>query len=113
MIPRPSLLWRLLEFNEIAVTAKDFKGAHIQVSVLSIQNAVGVDVAVAGKGADSSSIVYKGIEPVTFGFKAFAIAFDGRWRIRGVKAGKDLAFSVDEGNVPAPVILRRGTLALK
>ena len=89
-----------LELSEIAVTAKDSNGANIQVSVPSIQNALGVDVSVAGKGADNSSVVYKGSEPVTFGFKAFAIAFDGRWRVHGVKAGEDLAFTVGEAKVP-------------
>jgi len=100
-----------LESDEIAVTAKDSSGANLQVSVPSIQNAVGVDINVAGKSADNFSIVYKGSEPVTFGFKIFSIAFDGRWRIHGAQADENLSFTVDETN--NPVILRRGTLALK
>jgi hypothetical protein len=100
-----------LESDEIAVTAKDSSGANLQVSVPSIQNAVGVDIAVAGKSAGNSSIAYKGSESVTFGFKLFSIAFDGRWRIHGAQAHEILSFTV--GETSNPIILRRGTLALK
>ena len=43
---------------------------------------------------------------MTFGFKAFVIAFDGRWRIASAEPGADLAFSAGQ----EPVILRRGIL---
>jgi hypothetical protein len=99
----------ILESNEITVSAKDDQGGQISANIPTIRDVVGANVSVSAKTATSTEITYKGTESVTFGFKVFAIAFDGRWRITGVAAKPGLAFAPGS----EPVMLGRGTLQVR
>jgi hypothetical protein len=103
------VITEVLESNEITVSAKDDRGGQISANIPAIQNAVGANVSVSAKAGAGTDLTYKGGDGVTFGFKVFAIAFDGRWRITGVAPDAALAFAAGS----EPVILGRGTLRLK
>jgi hypothetical protein len=98
------VLTEVLLAKSISVSAKDEHSGDVKVDIPAIQQAVGVDVQVAAKVGSGSDLTFAGAQPVTFGFKAFEIAFDGRWRMVGAAAGPDLAFAAGT----SPVILRRG-----
>lgn len=103
------VITEVLQSTEITVSAKDERGGELKADVPAIKAVVGANVSVAAKDATGAQITYGGAAPVTFGFKAFAIAFDGRWRITGAEPSAELAFSAGR----EPVVLRRGTLALR
>ena len=103
------VITEVLQSAEINVSAKDERGREIKADVPAIKAMVGADVSVAAKDAAGAQVIYRGASRVTFGFKAFAIAFDGRWRITGAEPSAELAFSTGR----EPVVLRRGTLALR
>src|SRR5262249_9766038 len=103
------VITEILESSEITVSAKDNRGGQISADIPAIKDVVGANVSVSAKTAASNEITYKGAESVAFGFKVFAIAFDGRWRITGVAANSGLAFAAGS----EPVMLGRGTLQLR
>jgi hypothetical protein len=106
----------ILRSNEITVSAKDRRGGRVSADIPSIEAVLGGKVLIATTDAAGTAVTYKGKDAVTFGFKVFEIAFDGRWRITGVQPGADLSFAVGATTLAAvtqPVILRRGTLAVK
>jgi len=110
------IITEVLQSNEITVSAKDHGGRTVKVDIPSIQAILGGDVSISANDTAGTKITYKGKEAVTFGFKVFEIAFDGRWRITGVQPSAELPFSVGAATLAAatqPVILRRGTLAVK
>jgi hypothetical protein len=107
------VITEILESNEITVSAKDSMGGNVTITAPSIQNVIGADVTVAAKASSNAGLTYTGKDSITFGFKAFAIAFDGRWHVRGVQPSEALAFSPDLSSGPDPVILRKGMLALR
>jgi hypothetical protein len=102
-----------LESNEITVSAKNSKGDTIAVAAPLIQNVIGGDISVALKASGAPGLTYAGKEMITFGFKAFAIAFDGRWHVKGVSPSANMAFSPDQAPSLDPIILRQGRLMLK
>jgi len=103
------VITEVLHSNEITVSAKDDRGAQISVDVPAIKSVIGADVSVSTKTAESADLTYRGSEAVTFGFKAFAIAFDGRWRIAAVAPDAALSF----GPAVDPIIIKRGALWIK
>ena len=110
------IVTEVLQSNEITVSAKDQHGGVVKIDIPSIEAILGGDVSVSARDAAGVKIKYKGKDAVTFGFKVFALAFDSRWRIAGVQPSAELSFSVGAITAaaePPPVILRRGTLALK
>jgi hypothetical protein len=110
------IVTEVLQSTEITVSAKDQHGGTVKVDIPAMQAILGGGVSISAKDSAGTKVTYKGKEAVTFGFKVFAIAFDGRWRIAGVLPSPDLAFSAGAATVVAgnqPVILRHGTLVLK
>ncbi len=103
------VITEVLESNEITVSAKNDQGGQISANVPAIKDVVGANVSVSAKSAANTEITYKGNDCVTFGFKVFAIAFDGRWRITGVAPNPALAFAPGS----EPLMLGRGTLRLR
>lgn len=103
------VITEVLEADQITVSARVEGGGKLSADIPAIQNAVGVDVSVSAKSAASSDLTYTGKQSVTFGFKAFSIAFDERWRIAGAPPSAALAF--EAGN--DPFIFGRGTLQLR
>jgi hypothetical protein len=90
------LIVDVLKSDTISVTASAEDGSDVKLDVPAIQGVVGASVGVKSGNASDSTIEFKGPSAITFGFKVFAISFeDGRWRLRGVKAGQDLAFAFD------------------
>ena len=109
------IVTEVLQSSEITVSAKDRRGGTVKVDIPSIETILGGNVSIVARDAAGTEVTYKGKDAVTFGFKVFAIAFDGRWQIAGAEPSAELSFSAG-GTVAAgaqPVILRRGTLAMK
>ena len=108
------VITEILHSNEITVSAKDRNGVQIGASIPAIKGMIGAKVSVAAKTSESTDLTYKGVDPLTFGFKAFAIAFDGRWRITGVTPDAATALSSEAFSPEiVPVILGRGRLKLE
>jgi hypothetical protein len=108
------VITEVLESDQITVSAKGDGGGRVSADVPSIQNAVGANISVSAKSGASSDLTYTGKDGVTFGFKALAIRFDGKWRVSGASPSAALAFepgSSDPGS--DPVILGRGALQLR
>ena len=103
------VITEILQSDEITVSAKDDQGGQVKVDVPAIKGVIGADVSVSAKNAATTDLTYKGAGAVTFGFKVFSIAFDGRWRIAGVAPSAALAFAAGTD----PVILGRSALRLK
>ncbi|MBL0157128.1 MAG: hypothetical protein IPP47_08510 [Bryobacterales bacterium] len=110
------LIVDVLRSDSICVTAKAASGIAVDVDVPAIQGIVGAEVGVKHGGANSSTIIFQGPEPITFGFKAFVIAFvDGHWTLKGTKASGDMAFAVpgEDGDDGEPVMFSTsGTVRL-
>lgn len=110
------LIVDVLRSDSISVTAKSESGVETTLDVPAIQGVVGVNIGVKPGSAGSSTITFKGPEPITFGFKAFIIAYsDGRWTLRGAKASGDMAFAVGGEDVDSsePVLFTTsGTVLL-
>lgn len=110
------LIVDVLQSDRISVTARSENGVETTLDVPAIQGLVGGNVGVKYAGANSATITFQGLEPITFGFKAFAIAYlDGRWTLRGAKASGDMAFAVadDDTDSSEPVLLATsGTVRL-
>ena len=107
------VLFEVLKADSLAVVPRNEKGAGVSVDVPAIQGAVGATVEVASGTASSSEVVFKGREPITFGFKCFRIAFiDGKWSITGAKPSANLAFAAAE-NAAEAVLIGRGQLSLR
>lgn len=104
------VITEVLESTSISVTAKDDSKSGIKVDMPAIQNVVGAAVTIDMKAGSGSDLTFSGTEPVTFGFKAFQIAFAGRWRVVRTEPGPDLAFSLPAQltGEAVPVLLRRG-----
>jgi hypothetical protein len=101
------LIVDVLQSDSISVTAKSENGVEAKLDVPSIQGIVGANIGVKHGGSNSAAVTFKGPEPITFGFKAFAIAFvDGRWTLKGSKSSGDMAFAVEEDDaaISEPVL---------
>lgn len=109
------IVTEVLQSNEITVSAKDRHGGAVKLDIPSIEAMLGGDVSASAGDAAGTKITYKGKDASTFGFKVFAAAFDSRWHIAGVQPAAELSFSAGStwAGDTGPVILRRGTLALK
>jgi len=103
------VITEVLESDQITVSAKAEAGGQISADIPAIQSAVGANVSVSAKGGTSSDLTYSGKDSVTFGFKAFAIAFDERWRIAGAAPSAALAFEAGTD----PIMLGRSTLLVR
>lgn len=107
------VLFEVLKADSLAVSPKNEKGVGVAVDVPALQGVVGGNVEVKSGTTSASEIVFKGKEPITFGFKCFKIAFvDGKWRITGAKPSSNLAFAVAETAADA-VVIGRGQLHLR
>lgn len=90
------LIVDVLKSDTVTVSAKSDSGSDVKLDVPAIQGVVGAGIGVKSKNASESTISFKGPTPITFGFKAFAIAFaDGRWTLKGMKPGQDMAFAFE------------------
>ncbi len=90
------LIVDVLKSDTVTITATSAKDLGVALDVPALQNAVGGKVKVQSGGQDESAITFKGPQPITFGFKAFVIAFvGGRWTLKGAKASQNLAFDVE------------------
>jgi hypothetical protein len=100
------VITEVLKSDTVVVTAKSNSGTEVKVDIPAIQQAVGINIGVNTSGSDDVSVTYKGRMAVTFGFKAFAIAYvDGRWRLHGVQPTGELAFEIAAADEqPTPVI---------
>ncbi len=105
------VITEVLRSDTFTLIAKDEKGAEAGVDVPVIQRAVGAKVSVSYSGSRTTELVYKGQEPLAFGFKAFGIDYvDGSWRVRGMKPGQGMAYAIPDalGRImdhPDPVLL--------
>lgn len=107
------VIFEVLKSDSVAVTARSDQGAGVTVDVPALQGVVGANVEVKSGTTSTSEVVFKGQQPITFGFKCFQLGFvDGRWRISGVKPAAELAFSTDAPDAE-PVLIGRGRLSLK
>ena len=110
------LIVDVLQSDSICVTAKTENGIEAELDVPAIQGVVGASIGVKRGGASSSAITFQGRQPITFGFKAFVIAFtDGHWTLKGAKASGDMAFAVEDEDSAAsePVLFASsGTVRL-
>lgn len=110
------LIVDVLRSDSICVTAKAESGISVDLDVPAIQGIVGAGVGVKQGGASSSTVIFQGPEPVTFGFKAFAIAFaDGHWTLKGTKASGAMAFAIpgeDTGGDEPVLFATSGTVRL-
>jgi hypothetical protein len=110
------IVTEVLRSDAINLTAKSESGTEVAVDVPAIANAVHAKVAVRAGGANEATLTYTGRNRLTFGFKAFAIAYvSGRWRLPGAGADGDLAFALaaaaDE-ELGRPVLFSAGLVAL-
>jgi len=88
----------VLKASSVKVIAKDKSGTTIGVDAPVVQNLVGVKVNVGAGAAGDHALTYQGQKLVTFGFKAFGVAFmDGDWRVFGVKPSKEMSFAAGTG----------------
>jgi hypothetical protein len=86
------IITEVLESDAIAVTATDSSDSSVTLDVAAISSVVGANVSVSSGAGSSGTLIYKGPERVTFGFKAFAIVYaNGSWSVQDVKPGADIA----------------------
>lgn len=109
------LIVDVLKSDTVSMTATDEKGADVTIDVPAIQQIVGANVQVSTSGGSTSTLVFKGPAPVTFGFAAMEIDRVGEtWQVAGAKPSGALAFSTGEGGVAevttSRVLLRAGSL---
>ncbi|HTF70303.1 MAG TPA: hypothetical protein VK638_47265, partial [Edaphobacter sp.] len=70
----------VLKSDTVIVEASDEHGVDVALDIPAMQGAVGAKIGVKSSNASNSKISFKGEKAITFGFKAFAIAFDhGKW----------------------------------
>jgi hypothetical protein len=107
----------VLKSDSLTVTATDEQGGDVGLDVPAIQALVGAKVAVKAGGSSSSTLTFKGQEPVAFGFIVDEIDYDGaKWSLRGAAPSGALAFgtggaaaTVGGGVVAeAPILLGSG-----
>ena len=90
------LIVDVLKSDTLTVSATAENGSDVKLDVPAIQGVLGASLGVKSGNASDSVIQFQGKTPITFGFKAFAISFEGgRWNLRGAKPGQDLAFAFD------------------
>jgi hypothetical protein len=108
------VITEVLVSDQITVSAKGDGGGQVRADIPSIQNAIGANISVSAKSGASSDLTFTGKDSITFGFKALAIAFDGKWRVSGASPSAALAFEVASAPISSnPIILGRGTLHLR
>jgi hypothetical protein len=92
------IITEVLMSDSVSITATDSSSMEVAVDVPAISNVVGANVKVGTSNEGSKTVTYKGPEMVTFGFKAFEIAYvDGKWGIIGIKPAGAMALAHDEG----------------
>ncbi len=107
------VITEVLRSDTFTLIAKDESGSEAGVDVPAIQRAVGAKVSVSRSGSRTTELVYRGKQPLVFGFKAFGIDYvDGAWRVRGVKPGQGMAYALPDasGRIadhPDPVLLHQ------
>ncbi len=101
--------------NALTVTAADENGDEISMDVPAIEEVVGANIEVKSGNSRHTVLTYKGKTPLTFGFKAYSIAYDnGRWSTHGVTPSGGIALAAPtraietEAAPVAPVLLTRG-----
>ena len=89
------ILTEVLKSDRLTVVASTDDGVEVSVDVPAIQQVLGATVAVSASNARHTEITYQGRECVTFGFKAFSVAYEhGAWRVQGLPPAAALAFPV-------------------
>jgi hypothetical protein len=103
------VITEVLKSDQVSLVALDEANNKLTIDVPSIKQVVGAKVEVSSVGSDSTEIKFKGVDAVTFGFKAFSIAYDGKWHVAGTEASGNLAFEVPAGGQePRPTLLNSG-----
>lgn len=115
---RAYIITEVLQSNAISVSAQDDSAGDVDVDVPAIQNLLKGELKVEVTQGTKGDLTYKGTQFLTFGFKAYQIAFmDGRWDVERVRADKGNALlSGDEETarktIVAPVVFRDDQLPL-
>jgi hypothetical protein len=111
------LIVDVLKSDSIAVQATAENNTSLKLDIPALQQLLGTNVSVTGGGANDGSVTFKGTTPITFGFKAFAIAFvNGRWSLLGTKPSGSMAFALPSEDAESdseelePVLLTRSGL---
>jgi hypothetical protein len=108
------IITEVLKSNAIEVIATDSHGQSISADLPKISKMVGGNVKVEATGQGTLKFVHQGgKDPLTFGFKVFAIWFEnGRWVIRGVKpdAGLPLGQPGEEEEQGRPILFKENGL---
>ncbi|RWX13619.1 hypothetical protein EHI42_19685 [Rhizobium hidalgonense] len=93
------IITEVLEAKSISVAAKDRRDGKIDIELPVIEQAVGAAIDVSSTSESSGGVTFSGTTPVVFGFKAFNIGFDGKWRMSGAAPGPGLAFGTEANPV--------------
>jgi hypothetical protein len=76
----------VLQSNAISVTAQDEVGGTVEVKVPDIKGVVNGEVEIEESNSVQGELTYRGKQFLTFGYKAFEIAFvNGRWDLERVQ----------------------------
>lgn len=105
---RAYVVTEVLLSDSIRVTALDESEAGAKVDVKAITDGVGASIQVQATTAIEGDLVYRGKQPLTFGYKAFEIVYSGReWNVQRLDPSQDSAlFGAEERKLAQPVLFR-------
>lgn len=112
---RAYVVSEVLQSSSISVSALDENELDVGVDVPAIQNAVKGELAVKVSSGTQGDITYEGKQRLTFGFKAYQIAFlNGRWDVDRVPANQKDALLGAAGQpaVADPILFAEAQLPL-
>ena len=89
----------VLEAKSITVAGKNSQKETVKADIPVIQQAVGGNLAIAPSSDSTGGVTFTGEAPVVFGFKAFNIGFDGKWRMSGASPSAEMAFDKPGGEM--------------
>ena len=106
------VITEVLISKRLSVTAYNKNGGEMEVKLPEVQHAVDGQLDVRGTSAGGVALSYAGHEPLTFGFKAFALEHSfGLWAIRDLRPGE--AMLGDNDGDPNPQQFGDGWLDLR
>ena len=89
---RAYVITEVLQSNAISVTAQDEVGGTIKVEVPEIKGVLKGAVEIEENNSVQGELTYRGKQFLTFGYKAFEIAFvNGRWDLERLPAAEENA----------------------
>ena len=103
------VITEVLKSDAVTVSADSSSGTSVGMDVKALEEVVGADVKVEAGGTNKSEITYKGQRHLTFGFKAFRIAYDdGVWKVSGVGPQQgDVYLEATDEAVQPPLLAKR------